>query len=64
MAYTQADLDRIDAQIANVVSATSMADRSVSYRRLEELKEMREFVANALATQRAKQSFGVASKGF
>ncbi len=64
MAYTQADLDQADRDIANSVRATSIADRSTTYRSLEELKQIREIIANALTEQRPKQTFGVASKGF
>lgn len=64
MAYTQADLDKADRDIANSVRATSIADRSTTFRSLEELKQIREIIANALTEQRSKQTFGVASKGF
>ena len=64
MAYTQADLDQIDSDIANAVKATSHEARSVTYRTLEELKQIREIIANSLAEQRSKQTFGVSSKGF
>lgn len=51
MAHTQADLDTIDAEIAKVrtVKATSFADRSVTFRSLEELTTERARVAAAIA---------------
>jgi hypothetical protein len=51
MAYTQADLDAIDAEIAKVrtIKATSLADRSVTFRNLDELTKERARVAAAIA---------------
>jgi hypothetical protein len=48
MAYTQTDLDRIEAQIAAVEKAVRFGDRSVDYRPLDELIKQRDIIQNAL----------------
>lgn len=51
MAYTQADLDAIDAEINSLrtVDSQTIADRSVKYRSLDELYHERARVAQAIA---------------
>jgi len=67
MAYTQADLDTIDAEIAKVrtVKATSLADRSVTFRSLDELTKERARVAAAIAQSSgtSRVRFAATSKG-
>lgn len=52
MAYTQADLDAIDAEINSLrtVDSQTIADRSVKYRSLDELYHERARVAQAIAS--------------
>lgn len=52
MAYTQADLDAIDAEINSLrtVDSQTIADRSVKYRSLDELYRERARVAQAIAS--------------
>lgn len=64
MAYTSADLDAIRSAIARGERTVSFADRSVTYRSMEELLAAEKRIENALRTSRSKQSLGVASKGF
>lgn len=51
MAVTQADLDAIDAEIAQLrtVKATAFGDQSITFRDLGELYKERERVARLLA---------------
>lgn len=51
MAYTQADLDAIDVEIGKIrtIKATSLADRSVTFRSLDELTKERARIAAAIA---------------
>lgn len=64
MGFTQADLDAVRAAIARGERSVQFQDRTVSYRSMDELLRAEERIAGALATERSKQSFGVASKGF
>ena len=67
MAYTEADLTAIRVAIAKGEKSVQFADRSTTYRSMEELFQAEERIAGALATAtstRPRQSFGVASKGF
>lgn len=52
MAYSQADLDTIDAEIAKIRTVDSMtkADQTVRFRSLEELTTERARIAAAIAT--------------
>lgn len=52
MAYTQADLDAIDAEINSLrtVDSQTIADRSVKYRSLDDLYRERARVAQAIAS--------------
>lgn len=51
MAYTQADLDALDAEIAKVrlVKTQSFSDQSTTFRDLDELYKERERIARAIA---------------
>ncbi|OFW05658.1 MAG: hypothetical protein A3H96_11395 [Acidobacteria bacterium RIFCSPLOWO2_02_FULL_67_36] len=51
MAYTQADLDALDAEINTIraVKAHSFADQSTTFRDLEELYKERERIARSIA---------------
>ncbi|MHC4335513.1 MAG: phage head-tail joining protein [Planctomycetota bacterium] len=64
MAFTQVDLDAVRAAIAKGERSVQFADRSVTYRSMDELLRAEERIASALTTERPKQTFGVASKGF
>jgi hypothetical protein len=52
MAYTQADLDALDAEIAKVrlIDSTAFADQSTKFRSLEELLMLRSVMAQSIAT--------------
>lgn len=67
MAYTQTDLDAIDAEIAKIrtVKATSIADRSVTFRSLEEVTTERARVAAAIAqaSGTSRVRYAATSKG-
>jgi hypothetical protein len=64
MGFTQADLDAVRVAIAKGERSVQFADRSVTYRSMDELLKAEERIANALTTEWSKQTFGVASKGF
>ena len=51
MAYTQADLDALDAEIATIrtVKATTFSDQSTTFRDLEDLLKLRAVMAQTLA---------------
>jgi hypothetical protein len=51
MAYTQADLDSIDAAIADGNLTVRMADRMVTRRSIDELLAMRSHIAAQLQAQ-------------
>lgn len=67
MAYSQADLDALDAEIDKVrlVESQSIADRSVRYRPLSELYTERARIADAIASAagRTRTRFVATSKG-
>lgn len=52
MAYTQADLDALDAEIAIVrtVKAQTTGDQSTTFRDLDELLKLRSLMAQSVAT--------------
>lgn len=52
MAYTQADIDALDAEIAKVrvAKSTTFADQSITFRDLDELLKMRAVMASQIAT--------------
>lgn len=63
VAFTQADLDAIQAAIAKGERSVQYADRSVTFRSMDELLQAEARIARALSTGRAKQSIGVTCKG-
>lgn len=48
MAYTQADLDRIDAELASVNYSTQFGDRTVIKKRTDELLKARAFIVQQM----------------
>lgn len=63
MAYTQADLDALDAQIlaAGAVKSTTFADQSTTFRDLSEMLKLRALIAASLAGNRTR--YGATQKG-
>ncbi len=64
VAFSQTDLDAIRAAIAKGEKMVQFADRSVTYRSMDELFQAEARIAQALRTSRAKQTLVVSSKGF
>ena len=68
MAYSTADLTAIRTAIARGERSVTFADRTVTYRSMEELLQAEARIGQALASapeaRRSKQTFGVTSKGF
>lgn len=64
MAYTQADLDALDAEIAAIrtVKATSFADQSTTFRDLDELLKLRAVMAGQVSGA-VRTRYGATSKG-
>lgn len=56
MAYTQADLDALDAAIASSQLEVQYADRRVKYRSMGELLQARQHVASQIATATGRKS--------
>ena len=54
MAYTQADLDRLNRAIAGAELEVSYADKRVKFRSLDELIKARDLVQKELATGPAR----------
>lgn len=68
MAYTQADLDALDLEIATVrtVKATTTADQSTTFRDLDEMLKLRAIMAQAIAasaTGSSRTRYASVSKG-
>jgi hypothetical protein len=67
MAYTQADLDALDAEIDTIrsVKAMSFGDQSTTFRDLDELYRERERIARAIsaAAGRSTTRYAVTNKG-
>lgn len=67
MPYTQADLDALDAEIAQVrtVSSTTFADQSVTFRPLSELYAERARIAQAITSSAgaSRTRYAATSKG-
>ena len=65
MAYTQADLDAIDAEINTLrtVKATTIADQSTTFRDLDELYKERDRIARAIAGGVSRTRYLASSKG-
>lgn len=66
MAYTQQDLDNIEKAIANGVLSVRHSDgKQVTYRSMDELKEVRALIKKSLnQTKRRKTFVGHTSKGY
>ena len=63
--YTEEDLDAVRHVLANGERSSQFADRSTTYRSLDELLRLEQRIAGSLAKRRRpKQTFAVASKGF
>lgn len=60
--FTQADLDRIDAVIARGEKTVQFADRSTTYRSLEELLQARALIA-AEVNAGPRTRYGTGEKG-
>lgn len=67
MAFTQADLDQLDADIRNfgAVEQTQFADQSTRFRPLEELVRLRSMMAADIAAQSGgvRTRYAAVSKG-
>lgn len=50
MAYTQTDLDAIDAAIASGELRVQIDNRDVTYRSIDDLKKARSFIASQMAS--------------
>lgn len=68
MAYSESDLQAIRTAIARGERVVQFADRSVTYRSIDELLQAEARIAQALeattTTRRSKQWLGVATSGF
>ena len=67
MAFTADDLARVDAAIARGEASVQFADRSTTYRSVENLIKARDLIVAELAesaTPRARQTLIVGRKGF
>jgi len=66
LAYTQTDLDAIDTALLRGEKSVQFADRSVSYRDIAEIIEVRNIITAELGrtANRRRQFLGVSSKGF
>jgi hypothetical protein len=64
MAWTQADLDELDAKIKAIeaVKATSFADQSTTFRDLDELLKLRALMAASVAGS-SRTRYAATSKG-
>lgn len=68
MAYTQADLDALDADIATIraVKSTTTGDQSTTFRDLDELLRLRAVMAQAVSassTGRSRTRYATVDKG-
>lgn len=67
MAYSQADLDALDAEIAKVRVAKSITfgDQSTTFRDLDEMLKLRAVMAQSIATAAgtSKTRYAATSKG-
>lgn len=62
MAWTQSDLDAIEAAIAKGEQSVQFADRLVNYRSLASLLEARAVIAASLSS-RTRSALGAGDKG-
>lgn len=56
MAWTQQDLDNLEAAIALGVLKAKQADQEVEYRSLADMERTRDLIRNALAAQEGKKT--------
>lgn len=67
MAYTQADLDAFDAEIATIrtAAATSSGDQSTTFRKLDEMLALRALMAASITTAagQTRTRYAATSKG-
>lgn len=63
VAFTQTQLDAIDAAISKGELVVQFADRRVQYRSIHELLQARAVIEAAVNTGRSRQFIGVATKG-
>lgn len=64
MAFTQTQLDKLDAAIAQGVLTVKYADKQVTYRSLAEMKSVRELMMRELGkAKRSTQKYPKFSKG-
>lgn len=67
MAYTQADLDALDAEIAAIrtAKATSSGDQSTTFRDLDELLTLRAVMQSSITTAagQTRTRYAATSKG-
>jgi len=66
MAYTEANLIAVRAALLRGELHVQFADRSVTYRSIDELQKVEQAILSELSSTRTrgKQTLGVASKGF
>jgi hypothetical protein len=64
MAWTQADLDALDAQIlaAGVVQTDSHSDKSTTFRSVDDLKKLRQMMAAQIGA-RPRTRYATTDKG-
>ena len=55
MAYTQTDIDALDAAIKNGVQEVAYRDRTVKYRSLDEMFKIRSLMKNEIAPSSAER---------
>lgn len=65
MAWTQADLDKLDAALASgaAVQSIAFADNTVTFRSIDEMLKLRAVMVAALASQRNSRRLAATSKG-
>lgn len=62
MAYTQSDLDAVESAIARGEQTVQFADRTVTYRSVDQLLKAKADIQAALSS-RTRTSLGVGNKG-
>jgi len=65
MAWTQADIDALDAAIKSGHTEVSFRDRTVKYRSINEMMKIRRIMANSVTSKSLndKASYAKTSKG-
>jgi len=56
MAWTQTDLDALDAALATGATEVKHADKTVKYRSLDEMRALRNMIASSLQSPRQRRS--------